>query len=180
MSFSFRVLASVGIVILAAAGCQKGERAGSTTTDAPSKVEGGAAGSKGAQAPAKAGGAATSRAGTAAAARGAGSGASVSLLTLADDGRAIDLKLGQVLTVVLDSNRANGFSWALVGPVETVIVPDGTPLYVPKSGRGGSGGTETWRFRAARRGQQTVRMEYRRHWVQNVPERTFRFTATVR
>lgn len=64
----------------------------------------------------------------------------------------------------------------------TVIVAEGKPVYAAtgKAGVDGSTGTETWRFRAAKRGQQTVRLEYLRGWQQSAAERTFRFTATVR
>ena len=89
----------------------------------------------------------------------------------------MDLHVGQVLTVVLASSRSADLSWAMAEPTATVIVPEGKPIYA--AGTGGSSGTETWHFRAAKRGQQTVRLEYRRAWQQNVPERTFRFTAIV-
>jgi predicted secreted protein len=179
MSSSFRVLAVVGILILAAAGCQKGEKPGATA-DAGSKAEIKAAGSKSGgsrgKAFAKTGGSDTR--GTAAQ-RDDGSKASgrVGTLTAADDGREFDLRQGQVVTVMLNSNRSTGMSWVLVNPDGAVMVQQGTPVYVAK--QGGSG-TETWRFRAARPGHQTVRLEYRRKWAQSMPERTFRFMARVR
>ena len=44
----------------------------------------------------------------------------------------------------------------------------------------GSGGSETWRFRAVKPGRETVRLEYRRAWEPaSPPERTFTFTAEV-
>ncbi|HLQ67322.1 MAG TPA: protease inhibitor I42 family protein [Candidatus Limnocylindrales bacterium] len=95
----------------------------------------------------------------------------------ADDGREITMRPGQTETVVLESNHANGFAWALVSPEAGVLVPEGKGMYAVKSG---GHGTETWRFRAARPGRQTVRLEYRTEWTKNTPERTFRFTATVK
>ena len=105
------------------------------------------------------------------------SGSRVSTLTAADDGRDLDLRLGQTLSVVLSASRSTGLTWVLVDPGGTVIVREGAPVYVAKQG---GAGTETWHFRAARPGHQTVRLEYRRKWAQSVPERTFRFAATVR
>jgi predicted secreted protein len=67
-------------------------------------------------------------------------------------------------------------SWVWANPGATVMMREGPPVYASKQGAG----TETWRFRASRPGYQTVRLEYRRKWAQSMPERTFRFTATVR
>ena len=95
----------------------------------------------------------------------------------------MDLRVGQLLTVVLDSNQDAGLSWAMAKSTATVIVPEGKPVYAATPGKAaadGSTGTETWRFRAAKRGEQTVRLEYQRGWQQSAAERTFRFTATVR
>jgi len=170
---SLRLFVAVGATVLAVAGCQKGAQSGADG-DGGSKEVG--SGSKSTQAEAKA-----TKSGTRAAdapAGGSRAGGKGSTLTVADDGTAVDLRQGQVLTVVLASNPSAGLNWAMAEPTATIIVPEGKPMYA--AGTGGSSGTETWHFRAARRGQQTVRLEYRRAWQQNVPERTFRFTATVR
>ena len=96
-------------------------------------------------------------------------------LTEADNGMEFDFHQGQTITLVLDSDHANGLSWGMNGSGD-VLVPQGTGVYAARAG----GGTETWHFRAAKPGHQTVKMEYRRKWAQSVPERTFRFTANVR
>jgi len=188
MNLSFRVLAAIGILILAAAGCQKGKEPGATgkTGKVESKrAEGGGATSKAGKAHTKGGGAEAHGAGKAGAGRDAGAASSRggrSTLTAGDDGTSLDLHQGQVVTVVLDSNRSSGLKWILIEPVGSVMVREGNPSYVAKAvkkGSSGAGGTETWRFRAARPGKQTVRLEFRRQW-QQVPERAFRFSATVR
>jgi predicted secreted protein len=99
-------------------------------------------------------------------------------LTEIDNEREFHFRPGQVITVVLDSNRASGLTWNLVEPSGSVIVRDGNPVYAAKSGKA-EGGTETWHFRASKPGHQLVRMEYRRKWASSVPERTFRFTGNV-
>ena len=174
MNVSFRTLAAVGILIVAAAGCQKGK--GPETAEKASKNAGQAASEK---RQAKGGtGSATARHDGASSRVGASaSGGRVSTLTVADDGRSFDLREGQVVTVALPCNRALGFSWVEVDPKGSVMVPDGKPTYVAKTGKGG---TETWHFRAAHRGEQTVKLEYGREWQRNTPERAFRFTASVR
>jgi len=101
------------------------------------------------------------------------------VLTEADNGMEFDFRPGQIITVSLDSNRSSGLSWALIGSSGGVIVPEGTASYAVRTGKT-AGGTETWRFRAAKPGSQTVKLEYRRKWAQSMPERTFRFSAHVR
>jgi len=197
MSFRLRVLATVGVFLLAFCGCQKGnqqasagspDKARATKADAKSghsKMKSGNATKGGSKVAAsheadktgksKAGAKESKTKETAArpAIRKAGT------LTEADNEMAYDFRQGQLITVVLDSNKASGLSWILVEPAGSVIVRDGNPVYSVKAGKNASG-TETWHFRAAKPGQQTVKMEYRRKWAQSVPEKSFRFTGTVR
>ena len=104
-------------------------------------------------------------------------GGKAGVLTAADDGREISLHQGQTVNVVLDSNHANGFAWAVTSPTAGVMVSEEKGMYAVKSG---GRGTETWRFLAMKPGRQTVRLEYRTEWTRNMPERTFRFTAIVK
>jgi predicted secreted protein len=175
---SLRVFAVVAVTFLAAVGCQKGTQSAAKGEAESSAVS---TDSKGGETQAKEG---KSDVRTAdASAGGSQVGVKGSTLTEADDGAEVDLRVGQLLTVVLESNQSAGLSWAMAKPTETVIVPEGKPVYAATSDKAAadaSTGTETWRFRAAKRGQQTVRLEYLRGWQQSAPERTFRFTATVR
>lgn len=173
MKGPLRVIATLGILILAVAGCQKGSQTSKTQSAAPKEEDGAGAGSH-AQEPHAA---ATGSGNTAKTATPAGRSAST--LTQADDGTTLDLHVGQTVVVVLDSNRSSGFNWVVLESKSNAIAQDGTPAYVPP-GPKKDNGTETWRFRAVRPGEQTVRMEYRRAMAQNLPERTFRFTARVR
>jgi predicted secreted protein len=194
MNTPFRVLAALGILIVAASGCGQGKQPGAKGGAVAGKSEEMASSSRGAKAHSKSGSAAhkataassgrraeaTSRGHDAGGASATRSGGRVSTLTMADDGGDFTLVKGQVLSVILASSHATGSSWNLVEPTQSVIELDGKPVYVMKSAKAGSAGTETWHFRAARPGHQTVRLEYRRAWARSVPERTFRFTATVR
>jgi predicted secreted protein len=175
----------------AAVGCQKG-----TKSDAKGEAESGAAlsnadstGSTGAETQAEAGksssesGSSSAASTTEASKQGSPVHAKGSTLTMVDDGELVDLHVGQLLTVVLDSNHGAGLSWAMAKPTDTVIVPEGKPVYALKSGKleaEESPGTETWHFRATKPGEQTVRLEYQRGMGQSVAERRFGFTATVR
>jgi predicted secreted protein len=185
MNTRFRVLAVMGILIVAATGCGKGKSPEATGTSGKSEAV--ASSSKGAKAHAKS---AAAHAGRKTEMRGhdtdEANGASrsggrrVSTLTMADDGGTFTLAKGQVLSVILDANHSAGSSWNMVESSLSVIEVDGKPVYVMKPSKAGSAGTETWHFRAALPGRQTVRLEYGRPWARHVPERTFRFTVTVR
>jgi predicted secreted protein len=188
MSFKFRVFAVVGVMALALCGCQKGNSNGSSGTpdrteaakaDKGSAKSGSATEKRGAKHEAKSTG--TKHEEAKAGSRAAPEPAVVKsgTLTEADNEMAFNFRQGQLITVVLDSNRASGLSWNLVEPMGSVIVRDGNPVYAAGKGKT-AGGTETWHFRATKPGQQLVRMEYSRKWAQSVPERTFRFTATVK
>jgi predicted secreted protein len=198
MKLWLRVLTAAGIFIVAFAGCQQGKQGASakppeaeiraadaksdksdnarsktvtaTTTKKRSKTSSKAASKERSKAVSKA---ASKSAHDAEESRESHAGT----MKAADDGREITMRAGQTETVVLESNHANGFAWALVSPESGVLVPEGKGMYAVKSG---GHGTETWRFRAAKPGRQTVRLEYRTEWTKNTPERTFRFTATVK
>jgi|SRR5882672_6448081 len=182
MSTSFRVLAAAGILVLAVSGCGKGKDAASASGMHKGDVAKSGPKSAKSTKSVKSGAASHSdkektKAMTATASRAV---AHSGVLTSEDNGMEIDLRQGQVVTVVLDSNKASGLGWVLVEPAGTIVVMQGGPAYSTKSGKRGSGGTETWHFRAAKPGHQTVKMEYRRKWATSVPERTFRFDANVR
>ena len=198
MSFRLRVLAMVGVFVLALCGCQKGNQHASAGS--PDRAEAKKADAKGGHAKMKSG-ISTEKSGSKVASSheagktGAGKKGTkeskakenaartttrkAGTLTEADNEMAYDFRQGQLITVVLDSNKASGLTWVLVEPAGSVIVRDGNPMYSVRAGKN-AGGTETWHFRAAKPGQQTVRMEYRRKWSESVPERSFRFTGTVR
>lgn len=186
---SLRVFAVVAVMIFAAVGCQKKgtQSAAKDTTessaDSPSAASTDAAGETQAEAGKSSPEAGTSTdSHTGAASSGAPHAVKGSTLTEVDDGALVDLHVGQVLTVVLDSNHDAGLSWTMAKPTATVIVPEGKPVYAAKAAKSvtDATGTETWRFRAAKPGEQTVRLEYQRGMGQSVAERRFGFTATVR
>ncbi|HZE19977.1 MAG TPA: protease inhibitor I42 family protein [Candidatus Angelobacter sp.] len=184
MRARIRVLAVLGVLLMALCGCQKGQQA---SKGSPHVAEATKAGSKAGHAESKSGSksakSGTGKSGTHEAGKTSSGkeGANVprGALTMANNEMEFNFKVGQTITVVLDSNKASGLSWNVVEPMGSVIVPQGTGSYAVKAGKAG-GGTETWHFRAAKPGYQTVKMEYRRKWAQSMPERTFRFSGSVR
>ena len=190
---SQRVIAVVAVMLFAAVGCSKGTKSAADgkaeSSAASTGSESGEAQAKGesqanAETQAKTETSSDSPAGSASGSAGSSQpGVKGSTLTEPADGATVYLRVGQILTVVLGASPSSGLKWAMAEPTETVMVPEGKPVYAATRGKvapEAPTGTETWRFRAAKPGQQTVRLEYRREWQQSVPDRTFRFTAKVR
>jgi len=171
----------LAVFLAAMGGCQKGQKA----EDSKERKSGTSA--KAASSGAKSGSKSTKSTGTTAKAGSAGESGSARLvrpgtLTMADNGRSVDVKRGEVIMVRLDSNHSVGSSWALTEPVGGTLKQEGSSSYARNTTRAGkviSGGTETWRFRAVGLGRETVKLQYGRKW-ESIPERTFRFTAIVR
>ena len=188
---SLRVYAVIVVMIFAAVGCQKKGTQSSAEGEARSSAalsNADSTGSTGSETQAEAGKSPSearksSAASTADASRGGSQvHAKGSTLTELDDGAVVDLRVGQLLTVVLDSNHDAGLNWTMAKPTAAVIVSEGKPVYASKPAKSvtDATGTETWHFRAAKPGEQTVRLEYQRGMGQSVAERRFGFTATVR
>jgi inhibitor of cysteine peptidase len=106
-------------------------------------------------------------------------------LTERDNGSTVTVKPGTEFEAVVATNPSTGYTWVWPGgeAANKVVEPVGTPRFdrdAEEAIRVGSGGNETWRFRAVRPGRETVRLEYRRAWDSATPpERTFTFTAEV-
>jgi len=181
MRARIRVVAWVGVFVLAVCGCQKGNPKASQGS--PDMAEAMKADSKMTSGSKRSGTMTSSKTSVAASQSSEKEGARASVphgaLTEADNGMEYDFRVGQTITVVLDSNKGTGLSWSVVEPMNGSIVPQGSSMYAAKAGKD-AGGRETWRFRCAKPGYQTVKMEYRRKWAQSSPERTFRFSGTVR
>ena len=181
MKVGIRVL-GVGVCVVALACCGCGKKEPESRGPSPDMAEAAKADAKmthttpkAKESPAKTTTKTTTRAGKTEAKAPAHVAAHSGTLTEADNGMEFDFHQGQTVTLVLDSNHTNGLSWGMNGSGD-VLVPQGTAAYAARAG----GGTETWHFRAAKPGHQTIKMEYRRKWAQSVPERTFRFAANVK
>lgn len=191
MNVTHRMFVLAAVMIVATAGCQKAPQGEASKSDAKqgsskSSATGGAKASKSGGQDAKG---TTSAAKKTAPKQGDAAGAASSgaksglTLTQNDDGRHLDVRDGDIIVVKLKANRASGFGWVMADSTGDVLVRAGNPAYVPnatKNGKVGSGGIETWRFRAVHPGDQTMRLEYRRPWERNIPERTMRFSVTVK
>ena len=105
---------------------------------------------------------------------------SIRNLTEADNGRSIELKVGDELEVTLPGNPTTGFQWD-VDSVDSVILRQiGEPEFKPSNNAVGSGGNFTLRFEAVGTGQTELKMIHHRSFEENVPPiQTFEVTITV-
>lgn len=95
-----------------------------------------------------------------------------------DNGRSLDLSLGDQLELVLPENRTTGFRWH--------VVADGSPvceLHEDVPARStvirGRPGQRRWRLKVQREGESELRLAYRRTWESVAPARTFHLWLRV-
>lgn len=98
------------------------------------------------------------------------------------NGKRVELARGQELVLSLEENPTTGFRWEVVQNAAAVMELLGEGQYAATpTGRVGSGGTTTWRFKAAQTGSDTLRLVYRRSWEKDQPPaETFSCTVHVR
>lgn len=126
-------------------------------------------------------------AGSAAAVAGCGSQANANggpvRLTEADNGRAVTVKAGEDIQVVLSGNPTTGYSWTASVSDDAVLAQQGEPVYAQGNTDPsivGAGGTYTFTFKAAAEGQVTLEFEYARPFETGVaPIQTCSITVTV-
>jgi inhibitor of cysteine peptidase len=101
-----------------------------------------------------------------------------------DDGGQVELKLGQMLVVTLESNPTTGYRWQQADNPESVLQHIGEAEFKPsQTGEPpliGAGGLEIFRFRAVRTGQMTLQLVYHRPWEEGAePLKTFSLEVVV-
>lgn len=92
---------------------------------------------------------------------------STARITEADTGRVIRARLGTELRIELASNPTTGYRWRWRPVPNDPVAAVGESEFAPANASGkalGVGGTEVWRFRAARADTASILLEYRRPW----------------
>jgi inhibitor of cysteine peptidase len=101
----------------------------------------------------------------------------------ADDGGQVELELGKLLVVTLESNPSTGYRWELIENNESVLKQFGQVEYKPSdtsdSPMVGAGGWEIFRFKAVSTGQMTLELVYHRTWEDVEPLKTFSVQVIV-
>jgi inhibitor of cysteine peptidase len=102
-------------------------------------------------------------------------------LTEWDNGRSVELRVGDKLAVSLEGNPTVGYRWEVDANNAAILQPNGEPQYAPGSGGVRGGGKFTLRFIAVRAGQTDLKLLYRRPFEKVAPPaKRFQVTVTVR
>jgi len=112
------------------------------------------------------------QAGQAPGASGTSEAGSPITLTAGDSGRTVPVAVGTDIVITLATTPGTGYSWVLTDSGTSALELVDTPT-VPRDSaaamRPGAPVTAAWRFRAARAGQATVTLDYRRPWERGTP-----------
>lgn len=102
-------------------------------------------------------------------------------LTEADNGKTVQMKVGQDLRVALASNPSTGYGWEIVEVDAQVLVQQGEPTFRDGNAEGmvGASGTETFQFKAQRTGTTTLELVYQQSFNPGQDTRTFQVTVHV-
>ena len=98
-----------------------------------------------------------------------------------DDGREINLSVGAKFLIILESNPTTGYRWEVAEMDESVLellsteydADSKSPLVV------GSGGAETFSFKAIGSGETTLKLVYHRTWEDAEPAEIFSVKVVV-
>ena len=101
-----------------------------------------------------------------------------------ENGKDLLLNRGDLLVVYLPANRTTGFGWQATFSKAGILKTEGDAFYLANRTSAhlvGSGGTETWIFRADKSGNTTLTFGYARPWEKGkAPEKTVAWPVTVR
>ena len=109
-----------------------------------------------------------------------GCGTNGTHLTDADNGKQVNVKSGEVITLTLESNPTTGYSWQVIKINNAILTQVGDVEY-KSDGRTipGAGGMETFRFEAVGTGETTLELGYMRPWESVPPIETFTVQIVV-
>ncbi len=101
-----------------------------------------------------------------------------------NDGGKVELELGEILVVTLESNPSTGYRWEQPKNSKSILVQLGQAEFRPsETGEPpmvGAGGWEIFRFKAVSAGQMTLELVYHRSWEEGVePLKTFSIQVVV-
>ncbi len=101
-------------------------------------------------------------------------------VTYDDNGKTIDMVMGQVLKIELPSNASSGNTWRKIAYNDSVIVKSGKPNYVLGDDGIGSAGMYFFRFKPIAAGTSKLVMEYgNKYDYGKKPLKVFELTVVV-
>ncbi len=111
----------------------------------------------------------------------AGCGSSKEIKLRADDGSKVEMKEGQELVISFESNPTTGYAWQVVDFEEGALQQEGEPVFKSDSQVPGSGGVQTFCFKAAEAGEMELKLLHHRSWAKDVePLDTFTIRVVVK
>ena len=98
-----------------------------------------------------------------------------------DSGKSLTVKSGDAIRVTLRGNPTTGFSWQVVTPDDgkAIVKQVGGAVFQADSSALGAGGTFTFEFQAAAKGEGALKLVYSRPWESVHQAQTFEVTLTV-
>lgn len=84
------------------------------------------------------------------------------------NGSQVNLNVGQILIVSLESNPTTGYSWGVAEIDDEILRQEGEVEYKSESDLVGAGGVETFRFKALAPGEGELKLTYRRPWEEGI------------
>jgi inhibitor of cysteine peptidase len=100
------------------------------------------------------------------------------LVTEADNGKVLELKLHEALDVRLPESRMAGYRWQMVQSGEPLL--KSAEIKTQATGSlPGQANIRSWQFTAEQPGSAQVQMQHRRSWERDKPGREFSLTVKV-
>ena len=97
-----------------------------------------------------------------------------------DNGKTVQLQLGQKIKVVLEDNPTTGYNWQTDSKDMSAIEQVGPPQFQPSSKLIGAGGKITVLFLAKAKGKDRLKLVYRRSWEKKPPIKEFQIKVIVK
>ena len=103
------------------------------------------------------------------------------LVTQADDGKTIEVRQGDLVTLRLPENPTTGYRWSLDEHDALALEPAEKPKFEPASPAIGAGGIRTFTFLAKTVGESSLALSLRRSWERPTSgQKTFSVKIRIR
>ena len=101
-------------------------------------------------------------------------------MTSSDNGKSLDVRVGDEILVMLAENPTTGYRWALEPVDGGVLRSEGDTFEMAADPAIGSGGTHRFRLAARAPGETTIALKLRHAWASDEPPvQTFSVEVTV-
>ncbi len=94
----------------------------------------------------------------------------------------MQVSVGQEFSLTMESNATTGFQWRFAEPLDESAVQFVDKKYVPKPNPQawvGVGGNEVWTFKAVKKGEAVISLEYDRAWEKAKPANRVKIVRVI-